>query len=136
MHTLEHALASLHLQESGIPIYIQIRDQMLQAIGAGMLRPGAQMPTMREVAVALRVDIHTVRRAYIELEHARATITLRGRGTFVAEAPPQPDPRETERRIEALAHQAIASAVTAGLDPAELARTIVRLLPPPRPREA
>jgi DNA-binding transcriptional regulator YhcF (GntR family) len=46
----------LQLQDNGVPVYVQIRDQMLQAIGAGQLRPGEQMPTLRQVAVSLKVD--------------------------------------------------------------------------------
>ena len=64
MHTMEHApLDRLTLETNGVPIYVQIRDQMLRAIGEGALKPGEQMPTMRQVAVALKVDLNTVRRA-------------------------------------------------------------------------
>ena len=65
MHTdVQIPLDRLTLEASGVPIYVQIRDQMLRAIGEGTLRPGEQMPTMRQVAVALKVDLNTVRHAY------------------------------------------------------------------------
>ena len=57
----------------------------------GVLAPGDQMPTMRQVAVALRVDLNTVRHAYDELERAGAIRLERGRGSFVADAPPTID---------------------------------------------
>ena len=57
-------LDSLHIERSGVPIYVQIRDQLLRAIGAGVLKPGERMPTMRQVAVALKIDLNTVRHAY------------------------------------------------------------------------
>ena len=63
---------TLHLHDNGVPVYVQIRDQMLQAIGTGVLRPGEQMPTMRQVAVALKVDLNTVRHAYSDLEQTGA----------------------------------------------------------------
>ena len=64
-----------------MPISVQIREQMLRAIGAGILGPGDQMPTMRQVAVALKVDLNTVRHAYDELQQAGAIVILRARGT-------------------------------------------------------
>jgi hypothetical protein len=43
-------LHALHIEQSGVPIYVQIRDQVLRAIGAGIVKPGERMPTMRQVA--------------------------------------------------------------------------------------
>ena len=84
-------LSRLHLEESGVPRYVQIRDQLLRAIGAGTLQPGEQMPTMREIAVALKVDLNTVRHAYDELEKTGSIVIVRARGTYVAERPPPLD---------------------------------------------
>ena len=77
-------LDSLRLEPSRVPIYVQIRDQVLRAIGSGKLRPGEQLPTMRQMAVDLRVDLNTVRHAYDELEETGAIVVLRARGTYVA----------------------------------------------------
>jgi len=120
-------LPAIRLEASGVPIYVQIRDQMLQAIGAQQLRPGEQLPTMREVAVALKVDLNTVRHAYEELEASGAIVIVRARGTFVAEQPPPLDPQRESRRIGSLAAQTIASARAAGVDPQALARHILEL---------
>ena len=117
-------LPDLRIETSGVPIYVQIRDQMLRAIGAGLLRPGEQMPTMRQVAVALKVDLNTVRHAYDDLQQAGAIVILRARGTYVTEKPPLADPVEQARRLESFTQQVIASATTAGLDPGEVARWI------------
>ena len=93
MHThRQNLLDGLRLGTAGVPIYVQLRDQLLHAIGDGVLAPGDQMPTMREVAVALKVDLNTVRHAYDELERAGAIRLERGRGSFVADAPPTVDP--------------------------------------------
>src|SRR3977135_854944 len=86
MHT--DLLKSLRLDASGVPIYVQLRDQILRHLGAGVLDRGDQMPTMREVAVALKIDLNTVRHAYDELERMGAITLVRGRGSFVAEPPP------------------------------------------------
>ena len=63
-------LAKLKLQDNGVPIYIQLREQIAAAVGRGDLKPGERLPTMREVAVELRIDLNTVHRAYGELARA------------------------------------------------------------------
>jgi GntR family transcriptional regulator len=118
---------TLHLQDNGVPVYVQIRDQMLQAIGTGTLRPGEQMPTMREVAVTLKVDLNTVRHAYTDLEQTGAIVILRARGTYVAERPPPLDAARQSRRVEGLAQQVVAMATAAGVSPAEVAAEILRI---------
>jgi GntR family transcriptional regulator len=120
-------LHSLRIEETGVPIYVQIRDQMLHALGAKLLRPGEQMPTMREVAVALKVDLNTVRHAYEELEKTGAIVIRRARGTFVADAPPAVDREEKARRVEGLARQAIATVAAAGVNPRDVARLMIQL---------
>jgi GntR family transcriptional regulator len=120
-------LHSLRIEETGVPIYVQIRDQMLHALGAKLLRPGEQMPTMREVAVALKVDLNTVRHAYEELEKTGAIVIRRARGTFVADAPPAVDREEKARRVEGLARQAIATVAAAGVNPRDVAKLMIQL---------
>lgn len=122
MHT--QLLKSLRLENSGIPIYVQLRDQILRALGAGVLTKGEQMPTMREVAVALTIDLNTVRHAYDELERMGAITLVRGRGSFVAEPPAPMGARAQAAQIDNLAKQALATANAAGIDPAALADRI------------
>ena len=120
-------MLDVQIENSGIPIYVQIRDQLLRAIGSGTLRPSEQLPTMRELAVRLKVDLNTVRHAYDELEQTGAIVILRARGTYVAEKPPPVDSARQEKRIEALAQQAIALSASAGIDPADVAREMLQL---------
>lgn len=117
---------TLHLQDNGVPVYVQIRDQMLQAIGSGILGPGEQMPTMRQVAVSLKVDLNTVRHAYTDLEQTGAIVILRARGTYVAERPPPVDVTRQARRVESLAQQVIAMSNATGVDPINVAQEILR----------
>jgi len=121
-------LDHLRIADSGIPIYIQLREQLLQAIGAGALAAGTQLPTMRQVAVQLKIDLNTVQRAYAELERDGVLETVRGRGTFVASPPPALDPLRRANETQALAAKTIAAARAAGLDPAEIARAILARL--------
>ena len=110
-------LDGLTLRDNGVPIYVQLREQILAAIGRGTLKPGAQLPTMRQVAVALKIDLNTVQRAYGELEREGVLQTVRGRGSFVAETPSissksrRADARDFAARVAA---QAASSGV--GLD--------------------
>jgi GntR family transcriptional regulator len=85
------------------------------------------MPTMREVAVALRIDLNTVRRAYDELERMGAITLLRGRGSFVSTEAAQVEPPVLASRAEQIARQALAAAVAAGVDPRTIAERILAL---------
>lgn len=118
-------LDDLHIEQSGVPIYVQIRDQVLRAIGAGIVKPGERMPTMRQVAVALRIDLNTVRHAYDALARTGALTIQPARGTFVAEHPPADDlSAQKAALLDDLAHRTIASARANGINPIEIAQRI------------
>jgi GntR family transcriptional regulator len=106
-------LDRLRLQDNGIPIYIQLRDQMLAAIGRGAPAPGERLPTMREVAVALKIDLNTVQRAYGELERDGIVTMVQGRGSFVAETPPPA--KNARKEAQTLALKVAAQAQAAGI---------------------
>jgi len=125
MHTV--LFKSLRLDNSGVPIYVQLRDQILRHLGAGVLDRGDQMPTMREVAVALKIDLNTVRHAYDELERMGAITLVRGRGSFVAQPPPAMGVRAQTVQIDSVAKQVLATATAAGIDPVALADRIKAL---------
>jgi GntR family transcriptional regulator len=118
---------TLHIEQSGVPIYVQIRDQVLRAIGAGVLAPGERMPTMRQVAVSLRIDLNTVRHAYDALARTGALTIQPARGTFVAARPPAVDLSAQTERLDDLVHRTIASAKAGGIDPAEVAQRILAI---------
>ncbi len=128
MHTQLQILDSLRIEGNGAPIYVQLRDQFLRALGRGLLTEGDQMPTMRQVAVAMKVDLNTVRHAYDELEGMGAIILVRGRGSFVATPPNPPSEARQENATEAFAAQTLATAVAQGIDPGALVRHLARLV--------
>src|SRR5882672_9202930 len=103
------------------PIYAQLERALRAAIATGRLAPGDQLPTVRQLAVELRINANTVARVYAELERAGVLETRRGVGSFVrataAEARP---PDEHQRRLRAFVTPVIADASTAGLTPGEL----------------
>ena len=127
MHTQDKTLAALRLGDTGVPIYVQLREQFLRAMGAGLMKTGDQMPTMRQVAVALKVDLNTVRRAYEELERLGAVTLVRGRGSFVAEPPPAMEGPAHDNQTEQLAQQTLAAAAALGVDPLALSQRIAAL---------
>ena len=81
------------------PITDQIRKQIRFLIATGRLRPGDQLPTVRQLAADLRVNFNTVARAYRALDEEGLISTQHGRGTFVLEPPPEIAPEELRRRV-------------------------------------
>jgi GntR family transcriptional regulator len=66
---------------SGVPVYVQLVEQVLQYLSSGSLKPGDQLPTVRQMAAALRVNFNTVARAYRMLDEAGLISTQQSRGT-------------------------------------------------------
>ena len=127
MHTPAQILDALRIETNGVPIYVQLREQLLRAMGARLLTPGDQMPTMRQVAVALKIDLNTVRHAYDDLERLGALSLVRGRGSFVAEPPPAIEGPAQETPTDNLARRTLAAAAALGVDPLALAERIAAL---------
>ncbi len=115
-------LDGLSLQDNGIPIYVQLREQILAAIGRGSLAPGSRLPTMRQVAVALGIDLNTVQRAYGELERENILTMVQGRGSFVADTPPPSRNAKAEARERA--HRISAQAKALGISLDDLAKAL------------
>ncbi|MEK7277139.1 MAG: GntR family transcriptional regulator [Chloroflexota bacterium] len=82
---------------SAEPIYLQIVSQIKHLIVAGKLKPDDQLPTVRQLAVELRVDPNTVARAYRQLVDDGVIASQQGRGTYVLDRPPPADQRKQRR---------------------------------------
>src|SRR5580700_9326259 len=83
---------------SGVPIYRQLVQQVRRDVMLGRLRPGDQLPSVKEVVGALSVNPNTVVKAFGELEHQGLVVRRQGVGTFVAAAPPTTAQRRAVRR--------------------------------------
>jgi GntR family transcriptional regulator len=70
---------------SGVPIYLQLMEQVRHAVETGALRPGEQLPGIRKVAEELVINPNTVAKAYRELEHEGMVELRQGAGAFIAE---------------------------------------------------
>ena len=110
---------------SGLPIYIQIMEQIKQQVVNGELQPGDQLPTVRALALDLRVNFNTVARAYRLLDDADVISTQQGRGTYILEIPP-PEVTEKLRQqsLEALAHRYLREALRLRSTPDEIVQTV------------
>jgi GntR family transcriptional regulator len=85
---------------SHTPIYVQIVERVEQLVATGVLEPGDQLPTVRQLAADLRVNFNTVARAYRLLDEASLISTQQGRGTYVLGIP-------SEERSQALRKTAL-----------------------------
>jgi GntR family transcriptional regulator len=110
--------------KSGIPVYRQIMDQVTAGIAAGSLRPGVQLPTVRQLAVDLSVNPNTVIRAYRELEIRGVLDTQQGSGTFISAQEVKTDAAERQRALGQLVTEFVARAGAAGFTVEELAREL------------
>jgi GntR family transcriptional regulator len=108
-------------QKSGIPIYVQLMDQIKHLIATGLLRPGDQLPTIRELAVHLTINLHTVAHAYAELEREGFLSIQRGRGTFITNGYHEQSLGELrEQRLQNLIDSMFAEALNLGYEPEEV----------------
>jgi GntR family transcriptional regulator len=97
------------------PLYAQLQHGLRAAVAAGRLRPGDQLPTVRQLAVDLRINANTVARVYAELERSGVIETRRGVGSFIAATPERAHPpRERDRRLRAFVTRVLADADAAG----------------------
>jgi GntR family transcriptional regulator len=117
-------MAGLSIQlnfRSNDPIYVQIMDQIRHKIATGELKPGDQLPTVRQLAADLRVNFNTIARAYRMLDEAGTISTQHGRGTYILE----PETIEVEERLreedlERLTHRYLSEAHRLGFSPEEV----------------
>jgi len=110
---------------SGLPIYIQIMNQIENQVVGAILKPGDQLPTVRALASELRVNFNTVARAYRMLDEARIISTQQGRGTYITEIPP-PEVKEKLRNetLEALARKYIGEALRMEFSKSEIRQMV------------
>jgi GntR family transcriptional regulator len=106
---------------SGIPIYVQVVEHIRQRVLRGELKPGDQLPTVRSLALDLRVNFNTIARAYRLLDEAGIISTQQGRGTYILSLPP-PEVTDDLRRkaLRSLVRQHLLDASRLGAAPDEL----------------
>jgi GntR family transcriptional regulator len=110
---------------SGLPIYTQIANQIQGRVANGILKPGDQLPTVRALALELRVNFNTVARAYRILDEERIISTQQGRGTYIMDKPP---PKITERlrreSLEGLVERFVSETMRLGFSQTEIRQIV------------
>ncbi len=91
--------------KAGIPFYRQIIDQIKFGIATGSLKAGEQLPTVRALAVDLKVNLNTVSKAYKELEIQKILETQQGTGTFIGTAKIQISPGEIQNKLDSICNE-------------------------------
>ncbi|HEY8183280.1 MAG TPA: GntR family transcriptional regulator [Thermoanaerobaculia bacterium] len=110
-----------------LPLYAQLERGIRIGIATGNIKPGQQLPTVRQLAVDLRVNANTVARVYLALERDGVLTTRRGVGTFVAEGVPQKtNAPYRERRLRQAIDRFLTEATSLGYKPREVVRALAR----------
>src|SRR5687767_9461666 len=110
---------------SGVPFYRQVIDQVLLAIADGRLKPGAQLPTVRQLAVDLSVNLNTVAKAYREMEIRGIVETQQGTGTFIASRASEGKSREKKKALTALVDRFVANGEALGIPMTDLVDALI-----------
>ena len=124
-------MIEFHLDgRSGVPTYLQLIQQVQQALRLGLLQPGDQLPTVKEVVGSLAINPNTVLKAYRELDLDGLVEGRRGQGTFVSSNLPSLPPDEVKSLRSSLLRW-IERARAAGLDEDTMAALFADTVRPP-----
>jgi GntR family transcriptional regulator len=104
-------------------MYLQIMEQIKQRIAVGDWKRGEEIPSIRQLAVALRVSVITVKRAYLELDREGIIVTQHGKGSTVA-ATPDLRPRLYDEELALHLAQVARLGLLLGITPEELASRV------------
>ena len=109
---------------SGVPVYRQIIDQIIFGIASGQLKLGEQLPTVRALAVELKVNLNTVSKAYKELEIKNILETQQGTGTFINNTENVVSEKEREDKLKEICMQFSSVAFSYGFNLDEVMREL------------
>ena len=106
--------------QSGIPFYRQIIDQIRYGLASGKLTIGEQLPTVRALAVQLKVNLNTVSKAYRELEIQNMLETQQGTGTFIGNLKIHIPPEERNKKLTSICNEFLSIASSYGFTMEEI----------------
>lgn len=113
---------------NGLPIYVQIVNQIKTSIAMGRLMPEDPLPSVRQLAVDLAVNPNTVARAYLDLEIEGVIYKRQGAGTFVSSQGVRVSKNERRKVLNELMEKALVEGVNLGLEEKELREAFERVL--------
>ncbi|HUA65593.1 MAG TPA: GntR family transcriptional regulator [Alphaproteobacteria bacterium] len=117
----------LHFQinpHSGVPVYRQMMDQVKYYVASGLLKPGDQLPSIRELAQKLAINPTTVVRVYNDLEHEGVIEMRHGKGAFVAETGRRMTAAERKQTLRRLARHLAVEAVQMGVPASQVLQAV------------
>jgi GntR family transcriptional regulator len=118
-NSAKNIIFSLDLTK-GVPVYRQIIRQIESGVLSGRLKTGDKLPTIRSLAVDLKVNPNTIAKAYGELEIRGILATQVGSGTYIADKRPEPEDEGRERRIREVLEGFMREMEGLGLDKGEI----------------
>jgi GntR family transcriptional regulator len=110
--------------KSGVPFYKQVIDQIRFGIASGNLKVGEQLPTVRALAVQLKVNLNTVTKAYKELEIRQVLETQQGTGTFIGDSPVVIDMKERQGKLASICSEFLSIASSYGFTVEEVIKEL------------
>jgi GntR family transcriptional regulator len=113
---------------SGVPIYRQLMDQVRALVVSKRLRPGDALPSIRQLALDLEVNMMTVSKAYARLEADGVLERVRGLGMRVRASKPTGSAAERQQELEPLAHAMVIRGLQLGLTEAQILSVVRNLL--------
>ena len=108
------------------PIYRQLTEQVERLVAGGELVDGDRLPSVRELALELRINPNTVARAYRDLEQEGVVVRQHGRGVFVAPRAPELNDRQRQAVLEGPVDELLLTAWKAGIDLDTVVETVRR----------
>jgi GntR family transcriptional regulator len=113
--------------KTGIPFYRQIIDQIKYGIASGNLKAGEQLPTVRALAVELKVNLNTINKAYKELEIQNILETQQGSGTFISKTNVTIPAKEKSKKLNSICNEFLTIAYSYGFTIEEIIKALQNL---------
>jgi len=113
--------------KTGVPFYRQIIDQIRFGIASGNLKAGEQLPTVRALAVELKINLNTVTKAYKELEIQNILETQQGTGTFIGKKEISLPVKEKTQKLQSICNEFIAIALSYGFSKNDIINELQKL---------
>ena len=120
-------LSSVDLQSS-VAVYVQIENHVQFAISSGRLKPGDQLPAVRELSERLKVNTNTVSKAYRDLVVMGLLYTRRGMGVFVSKDIEEKCKEDCRRRVLTRLNEVVCESRAAGFDDKEIVEIVEKVL--------
>jgi GntR family transcriptional regulator len=105
---------------TGVPIYRQIIQQIEHAVLSEQMKPGDRLPTIRSLAVDLKINPNTIAKAYNELEIKGLLVTQVGSGTYISDKKPAPEEDRRKQKILEILNRFMQEMKRLGVDKQEL----------------